>query len=133
MKVALDTNVLLSAVFTRGVCEALLDVLIESDVWTVVLSEHILDEFREHAGAKFGAPAREVERAVAFVRRHARIVEPVSLPIDACRDPDDLPVLGTAIAGGVDALVTGDADLLDLKRIGAVAIMSPRVFYDRLE
>ncbi len=114
-------------------CEALLDVLIESDVWAVVLSEHILDEFREHAEAKFGAPAHEVARAVAFLRRHAEIVEPAPLPIDTCRDPDDLPVLGTAIAGGVDALVTGDADLLDLKTIDAVAILSPRVFYDRLQ
>ena len=40
---------------------------------------------------------------------------------------------GTASAGGVDALVTGDADLLDLKRIGEAAIISPRVFYDRLK
>ncbi len=133
MRVALDTNVLLSAVFTRGVCEALLDVLIESDVWAVVLSEHILHEFLEHGEAKFGAPAHEVERAVAFLRRHAEIVEPTPLPMDTCRDPDDLPVLGTAIAGGVDALVTGDADLLELGRIGTVAILSPRAFYDRLD
>ncbi len=41
-------------------------------------------------------------------------------------------MLGTAIAGGVDALVTGDADLLDPGRIGPVAILSPRAFYDRL-
>ena len=109
MKVALDTNVLLSAVFVRGVCQALLDMLIESDAWAVVLSEHILHEFREHGEAKFGAPAHEVERAVAFLRRQAEIVEPAPLPIDTCRDPDDLPVLGTAVAGGVDALVTGHA------------------------
>jgi predicted nucleic acid-binding protein len=31
-----------------------------------------------------------------------------------CRDPDDDVVLGTAVAGRCDAIVTGDKDLLDL-------------------
>lgn len=29
------------------------------------------------------------------------------------RDPDDAPVVSSAIAGGADAIVTGDRDLLD--------------------
>jgi predicted nucleic acid-binding protein len=54
---------------------------------------------------------------------------PVTL--DQCRDPDDLPVLGTAVAGGANLIITGDQDLLVLQRFGACDIISPRTFYDR--
>ena len=132
MRVVLDTNVLLSALFTRGVCEAVLDILVASDACHVVLSEHILAEFNTHARKKFAAPADEVERADGFLRRHAEIVEPAPLPRRACKDPDDLPVLGTAVAGGADALVTGDAQLLELGEFQGVPILSPRAIYDCL-
>lgn len=132
MRVVLDTNVLLSALFTHGVCEALLDSLVGSEACRIVLSEHILDEFCEHACTKFGAPADEVEQAVGFLRRHAEIIEPAPLPRAACRDPDDLPVLGTAVAARADVLVTGDAALLDLAEIHGVPILSPRTLYERL-
>jgi predicted nucleic acid-binding protein len=49
---------------------------------------------------------------------------------DACRDPDDLPVLGTSVAGQADYLVTGDQDLLTLRSFHGVAIVSPREFYE---
>jgi uncharacterized protein len=132
VRVVLDTNVLLSALFTRGVCEALLDAINESDACRVVLSDHILAEFREHAETKFGAPADEVERAVNLLRRRAEIVEPAALPPRACKDPEDLPVLGTAVAARVDALVTGDGELLALGETHGIPIVSPRDLYERL-
>jgi predicted nucleic acid-binding protein len=46
-----------------------------------------------------------------------------------CRDADDDVVLGTAIAGRCDAIVTGDRDLLDLVGYREVAIVSPSGFW----
>jgi uncharacterized protein len=129
VKVVLDTNVVLSALFTRGICEAILDVCIEREC--LVLSDYILEEFAEHAMRKFGAPADEVRAAVEFLRRNAEIVTPEALPAESCRDPDDVPVLGTAVAAQADALVSGDGDLLGLKSIAGIPILSPRVFYER--
>jgi predicted nucleic acid-binding protein len=54
------------------------------------------------------------------------------VPIGACRDPADAPVLGTAVSGRADLLVTGDADLLVLKRYRGIAIVSPRQCYERM-
>jgi len=54
------------------------------------------------------------------------------VPPGRVRDKDDLPVLGTAIAGSVAALVTGDQELLALGLFRGVAILSPRDFYGRL-
>jgi predicted nucleic acid-binding protein len=46
-----------------------------------------------------------------------------------CRDADDDVVLGTAIAGRCDAIVTGDKDLLDLGGYRDIPIVSPRAFW----
>jgi predicted nucleic acid-binding protein len=49
----------------------------------------------------------------------------------ACpRDPDDIPVLATLIAGKADVLVTGDADLLVLRE--QFPVETPREFVQRL-
>jgi predicted nucleic acid-binding protein len=53
-------------------------------------------------------------------------------PLKTCRDKDDLPVLGTALAGQADYLVTGDKDLLALGEFHSTVILNPRSFYDRL-
>ena len=132
MRVVLDTNVLLSALFTRGICEALLDACVASEQVTIVLSEHILSEFAEHATASFGAPRIDVRDTVGFLRRIAEIVEPAEVRKGTCRDPDDLPVLGTAARGRTSVVVTGDADLLVLRHYQRIPIVSPRVFYEGL-
>ena len=41
--------------------------------------------------------------------------------------------LGTALAADAECLVTGDKDLLSLKRYQDVLVLSPRAFYDRLK
>jgi putative PIN family toxin of toxin-antitoxin system len=132
VRVVLDTNVLLSAFFTRGVCEALFDACLESAGCVIVLSEHILGEFEEHAADKFDAPASDVRRMVEFLRANSEVVVPAPMPEGACPDPDDLPVLGTAVAGNAAALVTGDAELLAIKVVGEARILSPREMFDRM-
>jgi uncharacterized protein len=132
VKIVFDTNVLLAGIFSRGLCEALLDACLGSEC-TVVLSEYILREFADHARNKFGAPAMEIREAIEFLRNHTEIVEPEKVPAGACRDEDDLPILGTALAGKADCLVTGDKDLLDLRECQGISIISPRTLYSQIE
>ena len=132
MRVVLDTNVLLSAAFFPGVCDKLLvHCLLTPDV-ALILSQHILDEFMEHGAGKLqGSP----ERLNAFaneLRQHAQWVQPATMPTDAFKDADDLPVLGTAIAGQAAYLVTGDKALLALGNYQGVAFLSPRDFLDQV-
>ena len=132
MKVVLDTNILLSASFTRGTCEVLVDLCFTSGDVVVVLSEHILREFVLHSIDKVHAPADKAELMAAALRQRCHLVEPAEVPINVFEDTDDLPVLGTAVAGECDALVTGDQKLLALKAYQNIPILSPRAFYDRL-
>jgi predicted nucleic acid-binding protein len=53
--------------------------------------------------------------------------------VELSPDPDDNPILATAIAGGADYLVTGDKrDLLSLGKVEAVQIVTARAFADLL-
>jgi uncharacterized protein len=130
VRVVLDTNVLLAAFGTRGLCEALLDVCLEAH--ELVLSQYILDELREHLVGKFKVPKGQAAAIVRFLRAQAQMVDPVEVPASTVADADDLPVLGTAIAARADCLVTGDLELQKLKRLQGIRILSPRAFYDRL-
>lgn len=126
----LDTNVLLAGLATHGLCEALLLLCLRDHC--VVCSDHILDELAEHYRLKFKATSEQIDIVLATLRAHTQIVEPVDVPGEVFEDVDDLPVLGTAIAGQAVCLVTGDKKLIDLGRYHNVAIMSPRAFYDRI-
>jgi putative PIN family toxin of toxin-antitoxin system len=130
MRVVLDTNVLLAAFGTRGLCESVLEVCLAGH--ELIVSEHILNETRTHLTAKFKVPAKQTREMIALLRDRATIVSPKQLPVDVCRDPDDVPVLGTAVAGDADCLVTGDGDLLELGDFRKIPILTPRAFYQSL-
>ena len=130
MRVVLDTNVLLAGVATHGICEGLMAICFRDH--SVVLSQHILNEFAEHYVGKFKATDLQAALVADTLRQHSEIVVPALIPQDAFGDEDDLPVLGTAVAGQADCLVTGDKQLLELGAFQGIPILSPREFYDRI-
>ena len=50
---------------------------------------------------------------------------------DLCRDPEDMPVLGTAVAGKCALLISVDRDLLDMQTIPEILIVRPGEFWRR--
>jgi len=129
VRVVLDTNVLLAATATRGLCELVLSECLQHHF--IINSEPILTEFSRHLVGKFKLPEAQAGEIVKFIRGSSRMVEPTEVPAAACPDASDLMVLGTAIAGGAECIVTGDKDLLVVQSFGEVAILSPRAFYQR--
>jgi putative PIN family toxin of toxin-antitoxin system len=129
VRVVLDTNVLLSGLATHGLSESVLSLAFRDH--QVVASEYILDEVQRHLAGKFQVAPEKVERALTLLRSQVEIVEPSPVPRDACDDQDDLPILGTAIAGRAECIVTGDQDLLKLAHYQDVPLLSPRAFYER--
>lgn len=126
MKILLDTNVLIAAFITPGICNELLEHCLRRH--QVVLSEFLLTEFHTHLVHKFHFRTREIRGAVELLRSRTIVVVPTTLPNPVCRDPDDDQVLGTALAGQVDCIVTGDKDLLDLKEFNSIVIIKPSDF-----
>jgi uncharacterized protein len=130
LRIVLDTNVLLAGIATHGMCEGLLTLCYRDH--TVVLSEHILAELHEHYVGKFKATDEQATLVADALRKQSEVVVPAAIPLEAFVDADDLPVLGTAIAGQVDYLVTGDKQLQELGEYQKMAIVSPRQFCEVL-
>jgi len=130
VRVFLDTNVLISAFATRGLCEDILQTVLAEH--QLVLGETVLSELARVQRTKFGSPDDLVEETLAFLRREAVVT---SESVDSgvtLRDPTDIRILGEALAADAEALVTGDRDLLDAAAQAPLPILSPRAFWDRL-
>lgn len=130
MKVALDTNVLVSAVATRGLCADIFHAIVAEH--QLVVGETVLSELRRVLRQKIRVPTEAIEEMDAFLRRQAIVVGAAPALNIKLRDKSDLPVLAEAIGGAADVLVTGDRDLLDIAANAPISILTPRAFWERL-
>ena len=64
--------------------------------------------------------------------RRSEVVKPETVKGSVYRDSQDIMVLGTALGGNAKFIITGDDDLLVLKKYKTVEIISPREFWNRL-
>ena len=130
MRVFLDTNVLVSAVATRGLCaEVLHVVLAEHDL---ILGERVLGELRKVLRQKIGLEVGAIEDVETFLRRQGHVVRSKQPPSLAVRDAADSLVLAEAIEAGVDVVVTGDNDVLSVAGQAPFPIVTPRGFWNLL-
>ena len=127
MRILLDTNVLIAAFIVHGACTEVFEHC--GRYHTLVTSDYILDELRSVLTSKFHYSVSDVKRAVEIIKIKSELYAPVSVPSTACGDPKDLPILGTAIAGRCQCLITGDKDLLVIKRYKNMDIISPGDFW----
>jgi putative PIN family toxin of toxin-antitoxin system len=122
VRVVLDTNVLVSALHFGGRPRRLLDDVLRGD-HTLVIGAAILGELEAVLVETCGWASDRAAAVRAELDAIAEVVTPVEVP-RVCRDPDDDQILAIAVIGTVDALVTGDADLLALGAHGGVNISS---------
>ncbi len=127
MRLVLDTNVLIAAFISHGVCNELLEHCVLNH--DVVLSKFILTEFKDKLTGKFKFTAREANAAVRLLRSQCEIVSTSPLATPVCRDSDDDSVIATAIAGQCACIITGDKDLLDLDKPCGIQVLAPGSFW----
>ena len=127
MKLLLDTNVLVAALVSRGVCSDLLEHCVRHHV--VISSQPLLDELRDVLTRKFRQRAADVRSTVRLFAETFSLVTPRALEPPACRDRDDDVVLATAVAGECVAIVSGDQDLLVLDPFHGVRVLAPAAFW----
>lgn len=129
MKVFLDTNVVVSALATRGLCADLYERLLTEH--EVVIGEPVVMEVLDILQRKFRANRElliKVETELRLLRVIPAQAAAPSLPI---RDVDDPWIIACALQANVDCFVTGDAELLALKMVGKLPVISPRVCWEK--
>jgi putative PIN family toxin of toxin-antitoxin system len=130
MKVFLDTNVLVSAMATRGLCADVLREILTSH--QLVVSGPLFNELKRVLREKLRIPGELIDDAIEILRQDAHFATPSTLSDVKIRDKDDLMILSSALNGNADLLVTGDKKLLDLGKIENMEIVSPRGFWERM-
>jgi len=131
MRVFLDTNVLVAAFATRGICADLFRaVLLEHDLIT---GEPVLQELNRVLLRKLKFPEAQTREIILFLRNQAEVAKPKKAAAWPESDADDRWIVAAAIEGKAEVLVTGDRDLLEAKGQSGIRIVSPRGFWQLLK
>lgn len=128
MRVFLDTNVIVAAFATRGLC---------ADVFRVILAEHdlvtadpVLREVDAVLAKKIGLPRTTINEVLTLLKKY-RVAAKGQLPLAiSIRDPNDRPIVAAAIAANADVLVTGDHDILAERDRLPLKVADPRGFWE---
>lgn len=121
MKVVFDTNFLIAAFITEGLCSKIL-FRAKRGEYELYICPFILDEFQKKLRSKIGADPTEIREAISLISEAASVKMPEMSAIKihkVCRDPDDDEILACAVAIGPNYLVTGD---LICRKLGIMAL-----------
>ncbi|MEW6668748.1 MAG: putative toxin-antitoxin system toxin component, PIN family [Thermodesulfobacteriota bacterium] len=128
----IDTGVLVSAfVFGGTPAKAVKRVFAEADIF---VSLELLKEYRDVPLELYEEEKIDSRQLKALIAGVATVVSGATVVVPKkklaiCRDPEDDMLLECCKAAHADILITGDKDLLDLKRIPfALTIMPPARF-----
>jgi putative PIN family toxin of toxin-antitoxin system len=128
MKAVFDTNVIIAAFLTEGLCTKLLTRARRQE-FDLILCECIFQEFKRVLEKKFFASPDEISGALIILSEAAQdVLGQTDSITPVCRDSDDDVILACARDAGADYLVTGDEDLLVLKNYEGLNILNPREF-----
>ncbi len=123
-RVIVDTNLWISFLLTKHL--SALDKLFQDAEITLLFSKELLDEFVDVTSRpkfkKYFSP-EDLQALISSIKSHAEFIL-VSSDINACRDPKDNFLLSLAKDGKATHLLSGDKDLLDLKKFGRTIIIS---------
>jgi putative PIN family toxin of toxin-antitoxin system len=129
MKVVLDTNVLVSALWWNGNERKVLLATLGENI-DLLVSDDILTEFLSVIARKKFAnfPRDSIYQFIEIILETAIIVEPIDKINVVKEDSDDNRILECAISGKADYVVTGDCHLLKIREYGGVKIITANEF-----
>jgi uncharacterized protein len=128
VKAVFDTNVLIAAFLTEGICAKLMVRARRRD-FDLILCNGILQEFKRVLQKKFATSPHETSEALNILSEATReILGQTDSITPICRDSDDDLILACARDAVADYIVTGDEDLLVLKNYKGISIVTPGEF-----
>ena len=129
MRVVLDTNILISAVFFGGLPRLALQLSMQEHC-VLLTSPVLLEEFERILVRRFRVQTSAAERILQEYKSVAEVINPSILLNIITADPSDNRILECAIAGKANAIVSGDSHLLTLGSFRKIPILTVRQFVD---
>ena len=129
MRVVLDTNVLISAILLKGRLSRFRE-LWKSGTLSPVLSKETFQEFKMVLSyLKFSLSKNEIKAIIEDeILPYFEVID-IKEKIDGvCRDPNDDMFLAVAFNARAPYVVTGDKDLLALRKYKSIEIVSPQEY-----
>ena len=123
-KIIIDTNLWISFLLTSDYSK--IDALLSNETIILLFSQELIDEFVDVAQRpKFRKyfSLHDLENLLLKVRAKAKFISVTSI-IDICGDPKDNFLLALAQDAKATHLLTGDNDLLVLRKIGTTRIIT---------
>lgn len=133
IRVILDTNLWISYLISKRLSK--IDELFEREDLVLLFSEELLEEFIEVAQRpKFRKyfSTENIEDLLFLFDEFGEMVE-VTSEVNLCRDPKDNFLLELAKDGKADFLVTGDPDLLVIKKFEITEMITYTEFEKRIK
>jgi putative PIN family toxin of toxin-antitoxin system len=129
VKIVLDTNVILSSFLTEGIAHKIFNHCVINH--SIYLSDYIVNELTRILTKKFKVKNSELNELLNFIESFLINVKPDNLIPDVCRDKNDNQILQLAEYIKADIIISGDNDLLVLKKFKNTNILSPRDFFNK--
>lgn len=127
MRIVFDSNVWIAALVASGTSKDVVEKAL--DTCEVFISPYIIEEVDRALAHKIGATKEERTRVKHWLEGVCLVAEPKERKDLSCDDPKDLPILWLALSAHADLLITGDQDLLRIKEIQGIKIISPAFFW----
>ena len=122
-RVVIDTNVFVSAILWGGNPQKIVNLWLAGAI-QIYLSPFLASEINMLLARFAVADDEDKQRFLALLEGHAIKAAP-KRTIKICRDPKDNALLDLAVWTDADYLITGDKDLLVLKKVENTTIVTP--------
>ncbi len=131
MRVVLDTNVIVSGLLSPGGTPGRVLDLLSSRRIVALYDDRIVREYRRVLPLpKLAISAEVIRGTLEFIEREGLLVAAPPLHFEV-PDPDDLPFIEVAVAGGAVALVTGNGrHFAPAREYVSVPILTPAQFIE---
>ncbi|MBA4198330.1 MAG: putative toxin-antitoxin system toxin component, PIN family [Chitinophaga sp.] len=127
MKIILDTNVYISALVFNKKVQEFLEIVLE--LHEVYISPFILNELEEKLATKFSFTKEDISHLSEHLKAIVKLVEPTGELSSSSRDIDDNNILHLADFIQASVIITGDKDLLSLKKFNNTQISTLSEFH----
>lgn len=131
MKIVVDTNVIFSGIFFKGVPSKIIENIFLKK-YQIVLSKEIVDEYikvierycKKKKVPDFTVPLEIIDLLIS----HSIFIDSSAVITPYCADPDDIKFLEAAMASKAKYLISGDKHLLNVGEYPGGLVLRPQDF-----